>query len=338
MNSFQKNVLFIGLVVVVIIAAAFGFKFASDAHNRALAAETAQESERKEEWKKDNIRQLKSLSGIGALSTEEQVRVDNAGDDLARLQQVLLDIHQERITFWSRKLEDTIERRRKLQTVASEVGYSYSSEIADASQTISKDFSEARENVVGYKKAMVYIRAWRPSDYARYKPTTAERVMTIEDVPASEPTQEIPVHTVSSPMPSPVSPESVSPSSSSYSADATIRDAVAKWRVALLSNNPDQQAEPYANFVERYFLATNWTNAQVKDYLTKLHSDGDFAALSLSNVAVDTQSESAAEVHFTKDFTIWRKGVTTTAIVRSVLHFVRENGEWKVNYERDFKS
>jgi hypothetical protein len=84
---------FIAVTVFILVAA--GMLVNNTIHVRARHLE-----EQKVEWRKANIKILKDLSDIGALSTEEQTRVDNAGDDIERLQQVLLDIHQERITIW----------------------------------------------------------------------------------------------------------------------------------------------------------------------------------------------------------------------------------------------
>ena len=41
------------------------------------------------------------LSVLGNLSSEQQTRIDNAGDDIDRLQQTLLDLHQKQYEGWA---------------------------------------------------------------------------------------------------------------------------------------------------------------------------------------------------------------------------------------------
>ena len=115
-------------------------------------------------------------------------------------------------------------------------------------------------------------------------------------------------------------------------------DAVERWRRAVISNVPSQQIQPYATHLDRYFLATDWTRDQVLDYLAKQHIDGEFSSLQIRDIVIDSEGPNSASVHFEKDFSYKRKGETTSAVVRSVLHFVREAGDWKISYERDFKS
>lgn len=119
--------------------------------------------------------------------------------------------------------------------------------------------------------------------------------------------------------------------------DGSIQLAVEEWRQALLTNAPAQQVQPYANHMERYFLAHDWTKEQVYNYLQKLHYDGGFTAFVIRDLVVDAETDSTASVHFTKDFSIERNGNTTSAVVKSVLHFERAGHEWKINYERDFR-
>ncbi len=135
MNQFQKNVVFVGAAVLVIIAVCFGISFAMQVHSRNLQERARLQEEQKLAWKKDNVRALKALSGIGALSPEEQTLVDNAGDDVEQPQQVLLDIHQERGTYWVGRLQDVAERRKILEQLSMVAGYSYYGHVNEAAQT-----------------------------------------------------------------------------------------------------------------------------------------------------------------------------------------------------------
>jgi hypothetical protein len=164
LSQFQKNVVFIAVTVFILVAA--GMLVNNTIHVRARHLE-----EQKVEWRKANIKILKDLSDIGALSTEEQTRVDNAGDDIERLQQVLLDIHQERITIWLSHLEDVVERKRHLQTLnyTNVVAFGQASEYADAAHNIARQEAKAKENLAGYELAIKNIRQWKPVSFEDFR-------------------------------------------------------------------------------------------------------------------------------------------------------------------------
>lgn len=163
MNQFQKNVLFIAFTACIVVLLGFGANYALQEHTRHI-------EEQKLQWRKANLKNLKDMSAIGALSTEEQIRVDNAGDDLDRLQQVLLDIHQERINFWSNALEDAQKRQQKLRdNYVQLAAYDYSGQLAGAARTISEQITKAQENYAGYVAAKARIRAWRPVSFEDFR-------------------------------------------------------------------------------------------------------------------------------------------------------------------------
>jgi hypothetical protein len=163
LNQFQKNVLFIAVTVFILVGASIWVNSTIQARARHL-------EEQKVEWRKANIKILKDLSGIGALSTEEQTRVDNAGDDLDRLQQVLLDIHQERINYWTNQLEDVEERKHKVQTLSTLIEtVSDQSEYSEAVQTVSKQEEKAEENLGGYESSKAKIRQWKPVSFEDFR-------------------------------------------------------------------------------------------------------------------------------------------------------------------------
>lgn len=157
-NQFQKNVLFVAVTIFILVV---GCILVNDAiQQRAKHVE-----EQKVQWKKANIKILKGLSGIGALSTEEQTRVDNAGDDLDRLQQVLIDIHQERITFWSGRVKQIGEQSRDLPT-------NYYSEAIYGNSVRSKlqrELAEANDNLAGYQASIDKIRNWKPISFEDFR-------------------------------------------------------------------------------------------------------------------------------------------------------------------------
>jgi len=162
-NQFQKNVLFLALTACVLGAVGLGANYAIQEHARRV-------EEQKVAWHTADIKALKDLSAIGALSTDEQIRVDNAGDDVDRLQQVLLDIHQERINYWSNVLEDTKERKQKLQHMYTAAAtYGLTGKYNEVSETISNQGQKAAMNVLGYTAAKEKIREWKPVSFEAYR-------------------------------------------------------------------------------------------------------------------------------------------------------------------------
>lgn len=82
MNQFQKNVAAIAVAVVAVVSISLGINFAWQAHTRSVQEEATRTIGQRTEWQKENIRSLKDLSDVGKLSTEEQDRLDRAGNDV----------------------------------------------------------------------------------------------------------------------------------------------------------------------------------------------------------------------------------------------------------------
>jgi hypothetical protein len=159
LNAFQKNVIFVAATLLVLATIAFFGNNYVQERARHLA-------EQKIQWRKANIKVLKDMSRIGALSTEEQTRVDNAGDDYDRLQQVLLDIHQERLNYWSHRIDDLLTKYREYKS-------SPYSQAVYGEDTVTpkyqKVIGEAKENYDGFTAAKVKIRAWKPVSFEDFQ-------------------------------------------------------------------------------------------------------------------------------------------------------------------------
>jgi hypothetical protein len=48
--------------------------------------------------------------------------------------------------------------------------------------------------------------------------------------------------------------------------------------------------------------------------------------------------DSTVEVHFVEDFQFVQSGEVKSGIVRTVLHFIKQNGDFKITFERQFNS
>ena len=162
MNQFQKNVVFIAIIACVVAGIGVGINY--ELHERALKVE-----EQKIQWRKANIKSLKRLSAVGAFSTEEQQRLDNAGDDFERLQQVLLDIHQQRITYWYEMAKDLAKRQRELRGLYTQTTvWGLSGLYSGAEHELGEQGREIAVNIVGYEQAEANIRKWKSVSFDDY--------------------------------------------------------------------------------------------------------------------------------------------------------------------------
>ncbi|MBS1785095.1 MAG: hypothetical protein JST24_06680 [Acidobacteria bacterium] len=153
-----KNVLFIALVIIVTAGAVLGIKYAIDAHAAAVALQAKIQNQK---W----IGQLMNLNSCGALTTEEQTRLDNAGDDPFKVQTALIQIHQNRANFWIGQLKDAADRQQKLDNLlASEPSLAFyqASQVADTRAKIKSDATQAAQEEVSFEVTLKSLKAWRP--------------------------------------------------------------------------------------------------------------------------------------------------------------------------------
>ncbi len=176
MNQFQKNVVFISLVACLVGGGAYAVNYSMQEHRRQLEERRAEArrhlEEQKVEWRKANLKAVRELSVIGALSTEEQIRVDNAGDDFERLQLVLLDIHQERSNHWANRLEEIEEKKGKLQRFYNQYSANVSllndPQLEEAATTLLHNEKEAAGELLGFRAGLQRLRSWRPITFEDY--------------------------------------------------------------------------------------------------------------------------------------------------------------------------
>lgn len=111
-----------------------------------------------------------------------------------------------------------------------------------------------------------------------------------------------------------------------------------KWRDAILANDPDREITFYAHNVGRYFLQTDLDREFVYQYLVQAKELGSSASLlNFSDISITEGPDMTYRVRFKEDFVLFQAGTESSGSVKTELHFVKEDGEWLINYERQFK-
>ena len=132
-------------------------------------------------------------------------------------------------------------------------------------------------------------------------------------------------------------PQINSVSQHSEDVDAGVHAALQHWAETMRSNTPSQIAACYAQQVDRYFLRLNVTNDFIRDYMTKWLATRRVAKFELVEISPEEMTTNAATLSVIKDTTEVEGGSSTEKLVHSRLSLKREDGQWKISSERDFK-
>lgn len=120
--------------------------------------------------------------------------------------------------------------------------------------------------------------------------------------------------------------------------DGDILDMIDRWRSALLSNNSERIAPFYASRVDRYFLRANVDRGFVRRYMETEESRGSrLTAYSLGQIAMERQNDGTVELRFVADFSVSTPSGNRSGHARTTLRLRKEDGDWKIFSERDFK-
>ncbi len=121
--------------------------------------------------------------------------------------------------------------------------------------------------------------------------------------------------------------------------DKQIGLVLRRWQTALLSNDAAQVAPSYATSVERYFLRTDVSRAYVRDYMQAEEERGTtLMTYDLRDTTIDHVSADEVEVRFVANFSVNAPKGMKTGSARTLLKLRREDGDWKIFFERDFNS
>ena len=121
--------------------------------------------------------------------------------------------------------------------------------------------------------------------------------------------------------------------------NAEVGLALSRWRTALLTNDASQIAPLYAAHVNRYFLQTQVDRAFVFHALAHEEERGlRLTQYELLNVTMKPVKNHEVQVDYRAIFTFSTPMRHRTGDARTTLILRQEEGDWKIVYERDFRS
>ena len=112
-----------------------------------------------------------------------------------------------------------------------------------------------------------------------------------------------------------------------------------RWQTALLSNDAAQVAPSYSASVERYFLQTGVSRNYVREYMRAEEARGlQLMSYDLRDVQIEHVSAGEVDVRFVAKFTVRTPNEERSGSARTLLKLRPEDGDWKIFYERDYRS
>ena len=120
--------------------------------------------------------------------------------------------------------------------------------------------------------------------------------------------------------------------------DEEIGLVLRRWQEAQLSNDAGQVALSYAPMVDRYFLRSHVNREFVRANLLVQQARGiSLRSYTLRHIEIGQVSGEDVEVHFLASFTVDSPEGERTGDARTELKLHREEGDWKIVYERDYR-
>jgi len=121
--------------------------------------------------------------------------------------------------------------------------------------------------------------------------------------------------------------------------DVEVSQALCVWTQAMLSNDPEQIASCYSAHVDRYFLKLDLDNAAVKTYMSEWGQGGTkrITGFSTKDTTFENETSTTAKIRLVKDMTITDPSGTSEHLIRSRLYLRRDDGQWEITSEQDFK-
>lgn len=352
----------VGLVLVTLVVLGW----------RAERRRSAEQAMLRAGWRAQNVSSLLALSAAKGLSAEEQTRLQRAGGDPAQVRQALIEIHELRLAYASRDLEDAQKRKLELNGPGGYTVYPDEPPETDLVALANQDEWTATQEIAIYAKALSSIRNWKPERYEQYVASRGQTPVAVAGVTASQTRKSAPGMVAQQgavskpapqgptssllPMPSreEVAEAAQHPTMTVY-ADAGVVDAVsvadrtaeedeirrtlAQWSHAMVLNDPHAESAAYALHMDRYFLRTNVDRAFVEaDKSAYLRRGNMTASFNLQDVRFENETPDAVDVRLIKDVA-WAQSSSgaTRKLIRSELHLVRTGDGWKIAGERDFR-
>ena len=121
--------------------------------------------------------------------------------------------------------------------------------------------------------------------------------------------------------------------------DDEIQLVLHRWQQALLSNNAEQIAASYSTSIRRFFLQTDVNRGYVREYMKSEEARGSrLTSYQLQHVSIEHVGHNAVDVHFVASFAVDTPAGERTGNARTLLKLHREDGDWKIYFERDYNS
>lgn len=134
-------------------------------------------------------------------------------------------------------------------------------------------------------------------------------------------------------------PSSAAETPGGITEDGEVGLALRRWRTALLTNDSAQIAPSYAVHVNRFFLKTQVSRTFVRDYMERDEEQGTrLTKYNLQDLAIRHVKPDEVEITFHADFAVSTPKTDRVGSARTTLMMRMEEGDWKIFYERDFKS
>ena len=112
-----------------------------------------------------------------------------------------------------------------------------------------------------------------------------------------------------------------------------------RWQQALLSNDAGQIAASYSTSVRRFFLQTDVDRGYVREYMKEEEARGSrLTRYELDHVSIEHVGHNAVDVHFVASFAVSAPAGEKSGNARTLLKLHREDGDWKIYFERDYNS
>ena len=208
-----------------------------------------------------------------------------------------------------------------------------------AGMYFSKEISHAA-TITPAAASAAALNSKRPDALALKQPPPAHLAPPepVSDAPPAAP--EVPVVTANASAPVAVNEDtSTGETPGQITDDKEVGLALGRWQKAMLTNDSGEIAPSYAPHVNRFFLKTGVDRAFVRDYLERDEETGKrLTRYDMEGVSMKHLKPDEVQVVFRANFAVSTPEKDRTGDTKTTLILKRLEGDWKIVYERDFRS